>query len=103
MEKQYTYRKHIRIMQKAIPTILGCLAVLILILSIVLAFSMKNELKLVFIIPGVFLSFIISIEALSIWLIFRRFTKVSVKLTEDYLIYTNIKDQHLVLMRIVLK
>lgn len=94
MEKQYIYRKHIRIMQKVMPAILGCLAALILIASIVIASFMKNELnKILVLIPAVFLSFIISIEALSIWFIFRRFTKVSVKLTEDYLIYTNIKGE----------
>ena len=94
MEKQYIYRKHIRIMQKVMPAFLGCLAVIILIASIVVASFMKNELnKILVLIPGVFLFFIVSIEALFIWFIFRRFTKVSVKLTEDYLIYTNIKGE----------
>lgn len=94
MEKQYIYKKHIRIMQKVMPAILGCLAALILIASIVIASFMKNEINKIFVlIPSVFLFLIISIEALSIWFIFRRFTKVSVKLTEDYIIYTNVKGE----------
>lgn len=93
MEKQYFYRKHIRIMQKVMPAILGLLAAIILIASIVLAFFMKNELKIIVLIPGVFMSFIIVIEAVAIWFFFRRFTKVNVKLTDDCLVYTNIKGE----------
>lgn len=106
MEKQYYYRKHIRYAQKTVPIVLGTLIGLyIIVAAIFLIFTdvMENVEILIFLLAGAFLSFIFAIEGVFIWLFFRRFTKVNVTLTDDFIIYKNIKGKTRIAIDQILK
>lgn len=94
MEKHYVYRKHLRILQKAIPAVLGVLAALLalgIILLIVLLGEEDAVIKIAIAVTGGVGILFLAAEAAVIWFFFRRFANISVTLTEDTLIYKNIK------------
>lgn len=96
MEKQYFYRKHIRGIQKVMPIALVALAALYIAAAVLLLLAVNSidiRIKLVLLGVGTVITTFIIIEGILIWFFFRRFTKVNVTLTEDYIIYKNIKGE----------
>lgn len=96
MVKQYAYRKYIKIMRNIFPTVFGIMAALILIGSIVAGVILGEGnvfYVLVMIIMGIILSLMLLVPVLFVWFFFGRFTKILVTLTDDEIIYKNIKGE----------
>lgn len=97
MSKAYLYRKHLREPWKLFVCMLG---MFILgyggIVSIILSSNngLNGEDTIIFIIMGLFISAIVLIEFVILYFImFRRFKKIRVELSEDGIIYNNIKGK----------
>ena len=96
MKKQYFYRKHIRMMYKGVPIFFGILAALIFIGSIFEAVHLAQGdtfFTILIITIGVIISLLLLMPAAFAWFFFGRFTKISVTLTDDEIIYKNVNGE----------
>lgn len=98
LENKYVYRKHLRQPARFFLTI-GLMIILpyIIIMSMVILKSDiadKTALTLIFLLIGVLLTVVISIESLFFYFVlYRRFKKIYIVLTEDGIIYNNARGE----------
>lgn len=95
MEKKYEYRKHLREPEKFLAALVLLFIITYVVLSSVLILTndrMTLTNVIIFLVIGIIVLVLISLEFLVMYFVFfRRFKKINVILTKDSLVYTNIK------------
>lgn len=97
MEKEYQYRKHLREPKKFLAAMMLLYLLGYSVFSAILLLNSDQTVNLkstiiVFLVIGVIMTAIISLEFIVIYYaVFRRFKKVNVRLAEDSIIYNNVK------------
>ncbi len=86
MERVYRYRVHIRKMRDVIPLVLIVIAILLIAMVLIIGGSSSSGIMVIGFLGGILI-----FEAIAIRLVFNRFLKVNCKLSEEGIVYTNIK------------
>lgn len=96
MGKKYVYRKHLRKPSIIIGSVMGFFILVYSCLAFAVLSSLENKFDktavIIFVSIGVFMLILISLENLILYFaLFRRFKRISVELTDDSIIYNNLK------------
>ena len=102
---EYQYRKHIRIMQNALPIFFAILIVLSWGSLGIMSLAGNLNLKLVTFlgIIGIVLTFVFGLYAFLIWFILRKFTKIRVSFDGEAITYINVKGQQVIPVEDIVK